>query len=197
MELKSKYSIGDVVFRADRTAVSKQHPCPDCNGTRKWKAQSPAGGEYEFDCPRCSASYNSDSSLSLKYSEFVGTVQRLTIGSVRIDTADPDGIYYMCIETGVGSGTLHREHQLHPTAEEAQVHADALALEVNQNPELWVKKQYDKSLKLSDYQLTDCKNKIKEMNNYDYQYKVEDFVNALTDAENMAEVKELVEAFIQ
>ena len=53
MIIQTKFSIGDVVYFADTIIETKMHDCPDCLGTRKWKAISPAETEYTFDCPRC------------------------------------------------------------------------------------------------------------------------------------------------
>lgn len=151
--IETKFSIGDVVYKAWTTTVTKQHPCPDCKGVRKWMAVSPAGAEYEFDCPRCSSRYQNDHDLSLSYTEFEPCTHRLTIGSVRVDTSSKDRpVEYMCRETGIGSGTIHDEADLFRTEEEAMRAAELKAKAQNSTTE-WVIKQYDKSLSLSDYQL--------------------------------------------
>ena len=108
MKISPKYEIGDKVWRAYTTVEHFQHDCPDCLGEKEWKAESPAGTKYTFPCPRCSSMYQSNSALSLKYRKFVPSTQLLTIGSVRLDTADKDHpVSYMCVETGVGSGSIH------------------------------------------------------------------------------------------
>lgn len=38
MLIETKFSIGDVVYYATTTTETKEHECPDCLGTRKWKA---------------------------------------------------------------------------------------------------------------------------------------------------------------
>ena len=108
-ELKTKFSIGDAVYHASTTTTKKQHPCPDCLGSRKWSATSPAGGSYQFGCPRCGGGYRSEDALSLDYTQFVPIVRKLTIGSVRVDTSDNRPVSYMCRETGVGSGSVYAE----------------------------------------------------------------------------------------
>lgn len=153
--ITTKYSVGDTVFRAGTISERKQHPCPDCKGLRKWKATSPAGGEYEFSCPRCAASYNADRDLTLDYSAFVPSVERLTIGSIQVNTAPMSydtGNSYMCRETGVGSGSVYRENDLFETEEAATLAAQFKANEQNTTVE-WIVKLYNKSLKISDYQL--------------------------------------------
>jgi hypothetical protein len=153
--ITTKYSVGETVFRAATIASRKQHPCPDCLGTRKWKAISPAGTEYEFGCPRCAASYNSDRDLQLDYSAYVPSVERLTIGSIQVNTAPfsyDTGNRYMCRETGVGSGSVYNEDDLFETEDAATLAAQLKADEQNATVK-WIVKLYDKSLKISDYQL--------------------------------------------
>ena len=124
-----KFSIGDKVFIASVRTVRARHTCPDCGGTRVWKITSPHGDELDMDCPRCTReSYNSD--LSLDYSKASVEVRQLTIGSVRLDTLDKDcPIQYLCVETGVGSGSVYREEQLHDSSESAEEEAERLRAE--------------------------------------------------------------------
>lgn len=153
--LTTKYSVGDTVFRAGTVSERKQHPCPDCLGSRKWTAASPAGTEYQFPCPRCSAQYNSDRDLQLDYSAFVPSVERLTIGSIQVNTAPGSydtGNRYMCRETGIGSGSVYNEDDLFETEEAATLAAQLKANEQNTTVE-WLVKLYDRSLRISDYQL--------------------------------------------
>jgi hypothetical protein len=153
--ITTKYSVGDTVFRAGTTSVRKQHPCPDCKGARKWKATSPAGGVYEFACPRCASSYNSDRDLQLDYSAYVPSVEQLTIGSIQVNTAPMSydtGNRYMCRETGIGSGSVYNEDDLFETEEAATQSAQFKANEKNTTVE-WIVKLYNKSLAISDYQL--------------------------------------------
>jgi hypothetical protein len=153
--ITTKYSIGDKVFYPSTTTERKQHPCPDCKGSRKWEAKSPAGGEYTFACPRCAASYNSDRDMTLDYSASVPVVRSLTIGSVQFNTAPSSydhGARYMCQETGVGSGNVYNEKDLFLTEEEALGAAKIKADLSNVTTE-WIVQLYNKSLKVSDYQL--------------------------------------------
>lgn len=160
--LTTKYSVGDTVYHASTTSERKRHPCPDCMGAGKWKATSPAGSEYDFPCPRCSAQYNADRDLTLDYSAYVPFVYRLTIGSIQVNTAKgsyDEGSRYMCLETGVGSGSIYDEARLFETEEEAAKAAQALADGQNVSVE-WVVKLYDKSLRVSDYQLENAALKL-------------------------------------
>lgn len=153
--ITTKYSVGDKVFHAWTSTESKRHPCPDCKGERKWTAKSPAGTEYTFDCPRCSASYNNDRDLTLDYSASVPCTKQLTIGSIQFNTAQTSwdhGSRYMCQETGVGSGTIYNEADLFLTEEEAFAAAQTKATLANTETK-WIVQLYNKTLKISDYQL--------------------------------------------
>lgn len=153
--ITTKYSVGDVVYHAGLTTERKQHACPDCMGTRRWQAVSPAGEEYSFACPRCSVSYLSNDDLSLNYTAHVPHVTKLTIGSVQFNSAAGSwdaGARYMCLESGVGSGTVYEEGRLHETEQAALAAAEAQAAHQNRTSE-WVVKLYNKALELSDYQM--------------------------------------------
>ena len=160
--IQTKYSIGDVVYYASTTTERKQHPCPDCKGTKRWSAMSPAGGEYSFVCPRCSTSYRSNNDMSLDYSSSVPVVQKLTVGSVQYNSAPlsyDSGARYMCRETGIGSGSIYDEGRLFETEAAAMAAATLMAAEANQTTE-WIVKQYDKSLEISDYQIESAAMKL-------------------------------------
>lgn len=191
MEIKTKFSIGDTVYAAETQTTTKSHSCPDCNGSRKWKAISPAGGEYEITCPRCGTRYLSDNGLSLQYTVHVPTTRVLTIGSVQVNTHDAYAQNrYMCKETGIGSGTVHPEAGLHATKESALKHAEQLAAERNKSTE-WVAKQYDASLEVCDFQLSDAKIQLADSRETARRGKVGDFLDAIDDCETMEDVKNL------
>ena len=121
-----KYAIGDTVFRARCDERKTTLPCPDCLGTGKWKATSPGGTEVDMDCPRCKRD-NYEASLSLQAWTFHPRTECLTIGRVSTE-ANRDGsthVQYMCVETGVGSGSVYREELLHATEPEAREAAEA------------------------------------------------------------------------
>ncbi len=154
-EITTKYSVGDAVFHASTTTERKRHPCPDCLGSRKWLAKSPAGREYEFGCPRCADGYRSDHDSSIDYTAFIPSIQRLTIGQVRAQVGHEPRNEYMCRETGIGSGSVYYEKDLFPTEAEALDAATIKAAASNiQVP--WAAEQYSKSLEISDYQLSDA-----------------------------------------
>lgn len=153
--IQTKYSIGDVVWYASTDMQAKQHPCPDCNDTKKWAATSPAGNEYAFSCPRCSTRYASHDQLRLTYTAHVPTARRMTIGSVQFNSARggwDEGARYMCMETGVGSGSIYEEARLFETESDALAYAQTLANTANET-HIHIVTQYNRSLEISDYQL--------------------------------------------
>ena len=117
-----KYEIGQTVFYASHIAKTKSHPCPDCLGSGEWSVTTPAGSIFAVACKRCIA-YKSDRDLSLQYEVHVPLVRNLTIGSVQINTAaykPSEVIAYMCLETGVGSGSIYYEPNLFATERESE-----------------------------------------------------------------------------
>lgn len=153
--INTKFSVGDSVYHASTTTERKKHPCPDCLGTRKWLAKSPAGREYQFDCPRCASSYQNDRDLSIEYTVFTAAVHRRTIGQVRAQSGPESQNEYMCHETGVGSGSVYREETLFATEAEALAAAEISAALSNERIP-WVAEQYNKTLRVCDYQLSDA-----------------------------------------
>jgi hypothetical protein len=198
--LTTKYSIGDIVWHASTTTERKQHPCPDCKGARKWKATSPAGGEYDFSCPRCSASYSSDHDMSLTYTASVPVVHCLTIGSIQYNTEPGSydhGARYMCRETGVGSGSVYNESDLYETEEAAMATAKAKAALTDASVE-WIATLYNKTLEISDYELESAKLKFaKEEAARARQmlWNLDDLFGRIAEADGKAEILELIEDY--
>jgi hypothetical protein len=152
-KIETKYNIGDVVYLSRPEIKKGRLSCPDCLDTREWKATSPAGTEYTFRCPRCSTSYRSDHRLNLDYNYYAASAQELTIGSVRVDTEDIPPVTYMCRETGVGSGWIYKECELHNTKAEAMADSEVQAAAKNNDPLGQILPYYNEHLELSDYQL--------------------------------------------
>jgi hypothetical protein len=154
--IETKFGVGDHVWFASIATETRAHDCPDCLGAREWEATSPAGATFKFSCPRCTAQYQGNSDLNLKYQWWVPTARLLTVGQVR-GYSGPDGKNeYMCHETGIGSGSVYSEDLLFAAEEEALAAAQAKANVNNADKQGWVAKQYDKTLSLSDYQLKDA-----------------------------------------
>lgn len=194
--LTTKFDMGDVVWHAFTGTEKRQHPCPDCADTRKWKAVSPAGSEFEVPCPRCTASYQSDKSLNLAYTVLAPRARRLTVGQIKASTATGDdydaGNSYMCLETGIGSGDVYRENDLFSTETEAMAAAQIKADETNQDPDFWIAKQYDKSVKFSDYELKDARMEAAISSTNVARYRIGYLVDDLENAETMDEVKQII-----
>lgn len=148
-----KWRIGERIWAAHVEFGLDELDCPDCLGYGKWTVKSPAGTKGEVECPRCGGR------KSLKIETRLGKVQQLTIGSIRIDTADHRGevVSYMCAETGVGSGTVYEEGRLFATEEEAQQEADRrAALEMARIMESPRGDEIKEFKRLAQYQLRDA-----------------------------------------
>jgi hypothetical protein len=182
----TKFDIGDKVWHPSVTTKQEKHPCPDCLGTRKWQAISPAGRGYIVECPRCSTTYLSNRDLSLSYATATGSVHQMTIGQVRFE----DGPRYMCHETGVGSGSVYYETDLFATKEEAEA---ALAIKmVEMNAHIasqpnWIGVNDMKPF--SDYQMHDARYEAERGRLATLRYKVGDFNSELQDAETLDKVR--------
>jgi hypothetical protein len=118
MNITPRYRIGDKVFYAGTKTIRTVLPCPDCQGSKKWKAESPAGEVFQFDCPRCCWQHEKYPAVK----ECVPDCRTLMIGSLRFDSDQEDGEWYeyMCEETGIGSGAVYRQSDLFPDLESAE-----------------------------------------------------------------------------
>lgn len=162
-QIETKFAIGDVAYCGRAKVVTKQLPCPDCHGTRKWKATSPAGTEYEFSCPRCSAHYQSSDALNLNYQTWEPEVITITINSIeanrRPDAPAGDSwanrTRYM--ESKTGSGTVFDEEDLVADAETAMIRAKLKVQALLEDAKRPANILYNKRLELSDYQLTEAR----------------------------------------
>ena len=191
--IQTKFSVGDVVWRAGTTTKKHQHPCPDCLGSRKWTATSPAGKSFEVSCPRCGGGYQSNRDLSLDYTLFAPFVERLTIGSVRTNTEDETE--YMCRETGVGSGSVYRERDMFATREGAKAAAKIKADLNNQGGVAWVAKQYDHIAKFCDYELKDAAIKSANDQRVRISVRTQMLLEDLDAAETINDVRRAVTAW--
>lgn len=192
MKIETKYAIGDKVYHARVKQVRKQLDCPDCLGTKKWKAISPAGSEYEFDCPRCGHSYVSREQ-SLDYMVYEPAIRPLTIGSVRTDSNDEPGKRnsYMCHETGVGSGTVYYEKDLGATQEEAYARALEICVEQNKGPD--IVERYSQAVVAHAYDLKSLREKQEIDESRALRYKIEDLVSELGAAQSLTEVRDTLD----
>lgn len=121
--LKPKFEIGQKVLCVNVDWSEKKIKCPDCLGTKQWEVKTPAGETFQHDCNTCRAGWYSEGVVS-EYADRA-RIRELTIGSIRIDTADlKSPISYMCIETGVGSGSVYDENTMFPNKTEADSYAE-------------------------------------------------------------------------
>lgn len=151
--IETKYSVGDVVFCDHPLLGKKTFDCPDCLGEKQWETVSPAGTAYTFKCPRCSCNYINNRNLSLEYPWHHPKARQLTIGSVQTDSADKQRpVRYMALETGVGTGQVYDETNLHRTPEAALESSQRLASGLN-NTSQHIVERYNELLEVHDYQL--------------------------------------------
>lgn len=125
MEIKSKFNLGDSVYRIDRYSERVYKKCPICDGVGYAMV-----GEHRFTCTECNGcggEYEYDPPVYHVNNEIgiIGRVQVTIYGKewVERDMQECE-ITYMLDVTGVGSGTLHPEDQLFLTKEEAQAECD-------------------------------------------------------------------------
>jgi len=187
----TKYSVDDRVFLAMTRIEKRQHPCPDCLGSRKWEATSPAGEKCEFACPRCGGQFRSNQDLSLDYYIHAPEVRSLTIGSVRTDSHGDRPVSYMAHETGVGSGNVWDENDLYPTFGEAYLAAEILARHRTSTNDTMVK-TYDRTLDLSDFQLHNAVKRGAEQAKSSFDHRVAQLFTDLDEAENMEDVRKAI-----
>lgn len=127
-DFQPRFAIGDRVWVAEPHHEHKRYPCPDCNDTKKWKAENAAGEVFMFSCPRCQRSSGLSDPFRLDYYVWTPHARLLTIGQIEgmcvVDGAGTRTEFkYMCTETGVGSGLVYREDQLFLTEKEALAEA--------------------------------------------------------------------------
>lgn len=124
-----KYRTGETVYRASVSHETEMLPCPDCLGTRKWKVLTPAGAELTTDCVRCCSYGDIRGVPSLRRAVWKPQTRALTIGAIEIRAGygDRDAVRYMAVETGVGTGSVYQERELHADEESARAAAAAEA----------------------------------------------------------------------
>lgn len=133
MNFKTRYSCGDKVWHIHPGRKSWWEPCGICGG----RGRIVGLDQTFYNCPKC---YGRGGET--KYGEDAWLVESgpLTVGQVRFEfTGKQDGIddtfgnfgpqteetkiEYMCVETGIGPGSVLREERLFPSKEEAEAEA--------------------------------------------------------------------------
>jgi hypothetical protein len=136
MKFETKFNIGDVVCKITMEHDQKWIPCKFCLE----KGYIHGGDGSTLPCPMCWERKGETKFLAKKWQVHLET---LTIGQIRVaytgaseGVSDLFGNYgpqkekyeeiYMCLETGIGSGTLHNADTLFANREEAIAACDRL-----------------------------------------------------------------------
>jgi len=126
-----QFEIGDTVFVASLKNLSTFIECPNCLGSKQWSVTCPNGDTFKTGCKTCDKGWNnSDGRVAVFTIEPRG--ERMTVGSIRVDTNAEDTISYMMEETGVGSGTVYYAKKVFATEQEAIAEAVGLASDQEQ-----------------------------------------------------------------
>jgi hypothetical protein len=132
--IPARFAKGDRVWVHRYTDGSTVEPCPDCLGLKIWWAVLPSGDWVVVDCSTCDKHYGpTGQKTTFKYVPFV---EQLTIGAVGVEIhpRPEDGpIRYMCVETGIGSGSVYYERNVHATREEAMAAAELVVAQMNEH----------------------------------------------------------------
>ncbi len=147
MKIETKFSNGDRVFRAyTNWGPSGQRDCEECGGTGRLKIE---GKSVTIACTN-GCRHGKFSSYT-----FLPLTEQLTIGQVRVAITESPGTdderggikstdgtgfsnyspiskreeQYMCIETGIGSGSIYDVENLFVTEAEAHEHAKLKVIE--------------------------------------------------------------------
>lgn len=116
-----KYKIGDVVYKSGTTYSIETIQCPDCLGTKEWIITFADGEAMIIGCQTCTKGF-SPASGYISFNQWKPHVEVLTIGKI-YDWNQDDGFRYMCEETGIGSGQIHKESDLFSDKESAEIDA--------------------------------------------------------------------------
>jgi len=119
---ESRFSEGDIVWHYTTVSERVRTTCDSCEGRGNHRLPN----TRDVVCPKCHG-------IGMMYHQpFTRyAVQQLTIGSVRYDSAptrigsDQEPFSYMCVETGVGSGSVYYESKLFSSEDDAVAHAEA------------------------------------------------------------------------
>ena len=127
MKIETKYSLGDKVWKINQAMPKVWEPCTFCEGHER--PQSALADPTEiigFDgkkrrCPECIGKGGCFQRHKLAWS----ITGELTVGLVeyRFSSAETRESY-MCVETGVGGGSIHYVDTLYPSEKEAQAECD-------------------------------------------------------------------------
>lgn len=120
MIVHTKYSIGDQVYVAHAVYGTRRETCVDCDGKGEFQVN---GKPFTLICPVCCGAWDEKRGWR-EIHEWQPKVELLTVGQVRVQRGgDDDRTEYMCLETGVGSGSIWKEDDLLPSRDLAETRA--------------------------------------------------------------------------
>lgn len=127
MRIETKYSLGDRVWKISQDRLKVWERCTFCDGFESPKsafadvAKIVGCDGKKRRCPKCFGDGGHHRSQKLAW----GISGELTIGLVEYRfRKEETREAYMCIETGVGGGTIHYVDSLYPSEKEAQVECE-------------------------------------------------------------------------
>lgn len=122
MLIVTRFGLGDTVWKVWNGNESYWKPCDFCAETGQI---SSADGNTMRPCPEC---YGAKGKKDWRPKAWLVTGP-FTIGQVRVQVGGNEEEVYMCCETGVGTGTIHRVADLLDTEAEAHAVCDARNVE--------------------------------------------------------------------
>lgn len=131
------FELGATVYRPTLETVKRSVECPDCHGTGKWEARSPAGDTYEIACPRCNPF--GSGARSLTWREYTPYVEPFTVGAIeKVINEDGEKVQYMAFKSG---GMTVKHTEVFATSEEAHARAVEIVADVAEKRGDWKKKR--------------------------------------------------------
>ena len=127
MKIETKYSLGDKVWKINQAMPKVWEPCTFCDGHER--PQSALADPTEIvgldgkkrRCPECVGLGGHHQRHKLAWD----VTGKLTIGLVEYRfRKEETKESYMCIETGIGGGSIHYVDTLYPSEKEAQAECD-------------------------------------------------------------------------
>ena len=126
MIVHTRYSVGDQVYHAQCIWGTKRVRCEDCDGNGDFPVE---GKPFRLLCSVCCGPWDEKRGWR-ELGDFQAAVRIMTIGQVRVQRGGGDDrTEYMCLETGVGSGSIWKEDDLLPSRDLAETRAQQLVEE--------------------------------------------------------------------
>lgn len=144
MIVHTKYSVGDQVYVARCIWGQKRVPCADCDGKGEFVVE---GKPFTLLCSVCCGPWDEKRGWR-EIGEFQPSVELLTVGQVRAQRGGgEDKTEYMCVETGIGSGSLWAEDKLLPDRDQAETRAAQLVAETIEQRRAYEEEDRQRKLK--------------------------------------------------